>query len=209
MRLIDISNQTFGRLTVLRKSLKPCLWECSCSCGTLTLVTGTNLRSGNTTSCGCVHREQLVDFNKKSKTMCESWLADMSLYRRKVEYRRNRKSKGIGTNQFSAKDREVLHTDHPSLVWHLTLEQYVSLVTADCYYCGRPPHQKPQGACMASSMLRNGIDRMDNNKGYLPDNCVPCCSYCNKEKRAQSLDQFVENTKRRYENLKARGLITK
>jgi 5-methylcytosine-specific restriction endonuclease McrA len=27
-----------------------------------------------------------------------------------------------------------------------------------------------------------GIDRVDNSIGYTPDNCVPCCTQCNRIK---------------------------
>lgn len=208
MKLIDITGQTFGRLTVLRKHPDPCMWECSCSCGGTTLATGTNLRRGNTTSCGCVHREQLVAFNQRTKTTEELWLADMNLYRWKVGYRKNRLSKGLGTNQFSEKPRPTTHGEHPSLQWDLSLEQYVALVTSNCFYCGREPTQTPHGICMAG-LKRNGIDRVDNSKGYVPGNCEACCSICNREKRAQSVEDFIENTRRRYEHLKACGRLTR
>lgn len=35
-----------------------------------------------------------------------------------------------------------------------------------------------------------GIDRIDANKGYTPDNCQPCCSTCNYMKKDMSLDEF-------------------
>lgn len=56
----DITGQTFGRLTVLRRSpergngKKPvALWECRCECGNTVITSGWALRSGHTASCGC------------------------------------------------------------------------------------------------------------------------------------------------------------
>jgi hypothetical protein len=46
----------FGRLTV--EKLEWPMWLCMCNCGKKTLVSTANLRSGNTTSCGCYHRER-------------------------------------------------------------------------------------------------------------------------------------------------------
>ena len=37
--------------------------------------------------------------------------------------------------------------------------------------------------------LYNGIDRKDNYKGYVIDNCLPCCTICNKSKR--DLDYLI------------------
>jgi hypothetical protein len=55
----DITGQTFHNLTVLRRAAEPkskisALWECRCVCGKIVNVTGSNLRSGNTKSCGCL-----------------------------------------------------------------------------------------------------------------------------------------------------------
>lgn len=53
---IDITGQTFGRLTVTAPAgsrNKRAMWLCLCSCGRETTVMGKLLRSGNTKSCGC------------------------------------------------------------------------------------------------------------------------------------------------------------
>jgi hypothetical protein len=206
MRLIDITGQTFGRLYVERKAPEPSMWECTCSCGGTCKTTGGNLRTGNTTSCGCLHKELLAESNRDLKTVREPWLADMTLYIRKVGYRANRKSTGkLGSNQFRT-EPGTPPSEHPSLQWGLVLEEYVRLVTAPCFYCGQPPHQTPQGVGMQGlGLKRNGIDRVDNRKGYEPHNCVSCCTSCNREKRDQTQADFIENTRRRYEHLKANG----
>lgn len=56
-KVIDITNQKFGRLTVLydtgiRKN-RQVLWHCKCDCGNECDILGSSLRSGHTTSCGC------------------------------------------------------------------------------------------------------------------------------------------------------------
>ena len=60
---IDETGKTYGRLTVLQKTEKrnqkrAILWLCQCECGNQILVTGTNLRSGVTKSCGCLKKER-------------------------------------------------------------------------------------------------------------------------------------------------------
>jgi hypothetical protein len=61
MKLIDITGQKFGRLTVLEK-LPPrvgggSLWLCVCDCGNLCERIGSSLRRGGTPSCGCFQSE--------------------------------------------------------------------------------------------------------------------------------------------------------
>lgn len=55
-RLIDLTGQRFGMLTVLQRSEAPhsCVyWRCRCDCGTIIEVSGNNLKRGHTVSCGC------------------------------------------------------------------------------------------------------------------------------------------------------------
>lgn len=57
---IDVLGKRFGRLVVLScKGLigKEMKWLCICDCGAKKSVTGSNLRSGNQTSCGCFQKE--------------------------------------------------------------------------------------------------------------------------------------------------------
>lgn len=54
----DITGKRFGRLTVKGlyekgNNKKSPLWLCKCDCGAETIVAGTNIRIGHTTSCGC------------------------------------------------------------------------------------------------------------------------------------------------------------
>lgn len=51
---IDLTGQTFGRLTVIRITTrgKQNKWLCKCDCGSTVEVFGFNLRKGVTTSCG-------------------------------------------------------------------------------------------------------------------------------------------------------------
>lgn len=61
MRKLDLTGQTFGRLTVLssfhRAGEPKARWLCKCSCGKTHTPTTLDLRSGRTRSCGCFRRE--------------------------------------------------------------------------------------------------------------------------------------------------------
>lgn len=69
---LDLTGQTFGRITVLRfhdvDKLKT-RWLCACTCGINFIVPGNNLTSGNTTSCGCYRSEVLARPRGKSITL--------------------------------------------------------------------------------------------------------------------------------------------
>lgn len=61
----------------------------------------------------------------------------------------------------------------------LTFEQFMEFWQQDCSYCG-------------DTIRTVGIDRIDNSIGYVPGNCVPCCEPCNKMKRMQTKEAFLE-----------------
>lgn len=54
---VDISGQTFGRLTVI-ESIVGGKQRCICSCGNIVEVLTYNLKNGNTQSCGCLQKER-------------------------------------------------------------------------------------------------------------------------------------------------------
>jgi len=62
-----------------------------------------------------------------------------------------------------------------------TLNRYsfISKCRSPCYICGFIDENKD-----------NGIDRVDNNKGYVYSNIAPCCWTCNRAKNDMSLSEF-------------------
>lgn len=67
-KIKDLVGQTFGHLTVVERFSpiggKKVFWKCVCSCGHTCVVSGSNLKTGNTTSCGCMNasfNEMLID----------------------------------------------------------------------------------------------------------------------------------------------------
>ena len=70
-KLIDLTGQVYGRLTVIKRvddyispsGDRKVQWLCKCKCGKEVIVTGNNLRKGNSKSCGCYNRELLAKIN--------------------------------------------------------------------------------------------------------------------------------------------------
>lgn len=58
-KLIDLTGMKFWRWTVVAPARKDgeVIWWCQCECGTEKFVSGPNLRSGKTKSCGCLQKE--------------------------------------------------------------------------------------------------------------------------------------------------------
>lgn len=68
----DLTGQIFGRLTVLEinqtTSTKRLSWLCRCNCGNIVSITGENLTSGQTKSCGCLRKELAHENGRKDIT---------------------------------------------------------------------------------------------------------------------------------------------
>lgn len=63
-KIIDLSGQQFGKLTVIERVAKPegssstaAFWKCRCECGTEKIISGNVLRQGKAKSCGCYNKQ--------------------------------------------------------------------------------------------------------------------------------------------------------
>ena len=75
MKILDLTGEKFGRLTVIRRGPDHILpsgkhivqWYCQCDCGNpnLILVYTDNLRRKNTESCGCLNKEKISNAQKE------------------------------------------------------------------------------------------------------------------------------------------------
>lgn len=70
-KTVDLVGQKFGRLLVVSRAGSDkrgeALWECECDCGVVTVVLGSNLRTGHTRSCGCYNDERRIEVHTKHK----------------------------------------------------------------------------------------------------------------------------------------------
>lgn len=70
-----------------------------------------------------------------------------------------------------------------NLDFTLSTEMFKDLTKQSCYLCGE------------NNLKGIGIDRLDNNIGYIIENCKPCCSYCNYMKKVFSYEDFMTSIK--------------
>ena len=72
-KALDLKGERFARLVVVERHSQntkagKARWICNCDCGRLTVVTGNDLTSGNTQSCGCYHNEIVTMLGKNGAT---------------------------------------------------------------------------------------------------------------------------------------------
>jgi hypothetical protein len=88
---------------------------------------------------------------------------------------------------------------------NITLKDYVKITKENCYYCGNPPQKTNRFLnrkyVNTEDLYLNGIDRLDVNKGYDLNNCVPCCTSCNYAKHILSEKDFILKIIKIYKNM--------
>lgn len=93
--LEDLTNQHFGKLTVLklspdRNKFGARMWECQCECGNKIKVDTKSLKSGNTTSCGCINysigEKNINDVLTKNNIIFSSQYTEPSLNKKKFDF---------------------------------------------------------------------------------------------------------------------------
>lgn len=65
-----------------------------------------------------------------------------------------------------------------NLSFEITMDDYVEITVSPCVYCSEITNNR-------------GIDRVDNNIGYIKSNCASCCHRCNMMKREMSVKDFL------------------
>ena len=69
--------------------------------------------------------------------------------------------------------------------WNLSNSYAKELISKECFYCGAKFSNEWDG------YKYNGIDRVDNEKGYEEGNVVPCCKICNVAKHDMAQKDFI------------------
>lgn len=175
MKTVDKVDKKFGRWTVLNVhelGRTPKL-RVICDCGVEKIVLAKTIgESGKSQSlsCGCYHRERV----KEALTLGLGSAAFNQIY---------------SYYKTSARIRKI----H----FNLTKSEFKTLVTQNCYFCNIHPSNQKQ--FKSGNFIFNGIDRVDNQVGYLLTNAVPCCKACNYLKGRATISimkkslSFLEN----------------
>ena len=107
-------------------------------------------------------------------------------------YKKELLSKGIITSQNRTINSMKQSARIRKLVWELSKDQALLLMSQNCHYCGEPPtnitvyKNKPDSV----PFHYNGLDRLDSLQGYTTENVVPCCKHCNLAKHTMSVVEF-------------------
>lgn len=208
----DLTGRRFTKLLVLSRDLesKGIYWVCKCDCGNTKNYKTQNLKEGHAKSCGCLLKEKkhfvgeiINNHRLKKKVIVKStsqqgkWEMECIICgktrttqpsdKSKCQRCKNNKRKGWEIEDSNLQNKYLKYITgavRRDYKFRLSPQQFTKLCLSNCYYCGDVP--KPY----------NGIDRVKNDIGYLPENCVPCCTTCNRMKMGSSEVDFVEQCRK-------------
>lgn len=147
----DLTGQKFDRLTVIARAenhVQPCgsqyvQWFCKCECGKEVIVSASNLKKGHTKSCGCLQKEKVTTHGLKKTRLYVIW--------RDIKARCfNPNAKGF---KYYGGSGIVMCAE-----WRNNFKSFYDWSILNGYN----PNAKREECT---------IDRIDNNKGYCPENC--------------------------------------
>lgn len=147
----DLTGKRFGMLTVIERAPnsaagKP-MWRCKCDCGNETVVHGNALRDGYTKSCGCYRREIGRAKNLTHGGSKDRLYATWNMIKQRCNDPANKSYKNYGGRGIKVCSE-----------WNNDYEAFKTWALQNGY----DPNAKRKECT---------IDRINNDKGYSPDNC--------------------------------------
>jgi hypothetical protein len=190
MKKIDLTGKQFGRWTVLEQAPRTyqTMWVCECACGTKREVSGANLRTGHSVSCGCYREDNRPNLaknrdysgvrNPRARKNIErnggTWVPSSSVwYKRAAGIYHSAKKHGVPLGFDSAAE----------------LASYImSIAPNKCPVFDMPFSERGNGF----SNWAPSIDKIDPKQGYVRGNIQVISMLANCMKRNASPDQLEQ-----------------
>ena len=120
------------------------------------------------------------DFREKSSAKTKAWCQKHPEKVKKYQADARDKGKVNGTIKLRSVRKSATQRN---ISFHIGIKWFREhIMGKPCIYCGGDSH--------------NGMDRLDNSIGYEPENCVPCCHWCNVIKFTYSVSEMLEHIKK-------------
>lgn len=226
--LKDLTNTKYGKWTVLERGSnrgQRVRWICQCECGRKREIVGTEIHANNARKdCGCtqinwvgekfncltvISKEGNRSFHN-SYVLCKCDCGNLKRTWGSTLYAGAIKSCGC-IHEEKGKNRCLNYTyagykkrGIKTGGFELNIEQFHEITQKNCIYCGCNPKnviKKETKTKGERTFIYNGIDRVDNSKGYTLENSVPCCGTCNLMKKDTPLEVWLKHMKSILDNI--------
>ena len=137
----DLKNKRFGKLLVIEYNGNG-KWLCQCDCGNQTIVRSDYLKSGHTQSCGCIHKK----YGGKVRTD-RLYRLYRGIIQRTTILRKNK-------HNHTYIEKGIVMCDE----WRNDFNKFKEWALANGYDYSKTANEQT-------------IDRINNDKGYCPENC--------------------------------------
>lgn len=167
----DLQGLSFGNLIAVKPTTKRSgtgiVWECLCTC--------------QRPACARIVYVCGSKLTNGTSTSCKLQQFDKTIH------------PAIRTYYVNVRTRAVIR----NYIFPLSLIDFHSIIKLPCNYCNSNTDIKQIHNGGKHWRLRaNGIDRLDNSVGYLLENCVPCCGWCNRAKDILSQQEYIDHCKK-------------
>ena len=137
----DLANQKFGKLLVIKYNGNG-KWLCKCDCGNKIIVRSDNLKTGHTKSCSCIHKKYRG--NVKTDRLYRLY---RGIIQRTTILRKD-------NHNHTYIEKNIKMCDE----WKNDFNKFKEWALENKYDYSKNANEQT-------------IDRIDNNKGYNPENC--------------------------------------
>ena len=137
----DLVNKRFGKLLVIKYNGNA-KWLCQCDCGNQTIVRSDYLKSGHTKSCGCIHKKYGGKVSADRLYRLYRGIIQRTTILRKNNHNHTYIEKGIAMCD----------------EWRNDFNKFKEWALENGYDYSKTANEQT-------------IDRIDNDKGYYPENC--------------------------------------
>ena len=147
MRVKDKTGQKFGRWTVIEfvgiHKSRYSLWKCKCDCGNVSILLSSKLTGGKSKSCGCLRNE----LSSKRKTI------------------HGQSNKGKVTRAYMSWGSMITRC------YNQNYHGYKNYGGRNIFVCDQWHNFTVFFRDMGNPSPNKTLERIDNNKGYFPENC--------------------------------------
>lgn len=170
-------NTKIGNLLIVDYSSSKCYYRFKCSCGKEFIGTAQTIKQ---------KYKQLEKFGTAGCKLCINKIRREQLP--EVEFY---------TPIYKQYKRDAIKRSNRT--FELSKEEATKLFTSSCHYCNANPSNSIKIG--ERIITYQGIDRMEQDKGYISSNVVPCCKTCNYAKNVLNYNEFLQHINKIYNNV--------